>query len=146
MWFSLNFSSRSLASLQRHPSRRLLAKTKIILCITWSWKTGRYNRSCPDLQQPESIPQDKTAQQADNSSHTSAAKVLDNSQQYTEWRIGHHGHDKLVELAARALKWEIQNPIHLLPRASNSTMKPPNMHGQYVVITVNVIKHCCAVR
>ena len=53
MWFSLNFSSRSLASLQRHPSRRLLAKTKIILCITWSWKTGCYNRLCPDLQQPK---------------------------------------------------------------------------------------------
>ena len=28
--------------------------------------------------------QDQTAQQADNSSHTGAAKVLDNSQQYTE--------------------------------------------------------------
>ena len=29
-------------------------------------------------------PQDKTAQRADNLSHTGAAKVLDNSQQYTE--------------------------------------------------------------
>ena len=44
--------------------------------------------------------QDKAAQQADNSSHTGAAKVLDNSQQYIEWRIGTRGHDKLVELSA----------------------------------------------
>ena len=55
MWFSVNFSSRSLASLQRCPLRRLLAKTKTILCITLSWKTGRYNQ-CPDLQQPACIP------------------------------------------------------------------------------------------
>ena len=47
-------------------------------------------------------PQDKTTQQADNSSHTGAAKVLDNShdQQY----IGPRGHDKLVRDVTRNSK------------------------------------------
>ena len=148
MWFSLNFSCRSLASPWRRSSRRLLAKknqdysiynfvmknralqpfmSRLIATSLYSYRTRLHNRQIiwvtPVLLK----------------FWTTVSSTLNEE-------IGPCGHDKLVELPAWTLKREIQNPIHLPAHASNPTTKPPNMHGQYVVITVNVIKVCCAVK
>ena len=60
-----------------------------------------------------------------------AAKVLDNSQQYNELRIGPRGHNKLVELTVRMLKREIQNPYHVLAIQLQSHQNASSACGNY---------------